>query len=140
VHHVGLPEELHRLAGESDFVVNAAPLTPATTGMFDAKFFGAIKPGAFFVNVGRGQSVVQADLIEALQSGRVAGAGLDVTDPEPLPADSPLWSMQNVILTPHVSAHSDLGSAALFAVARETLRRYVAGQKMLSVVDVARGY
>ncbi len=90
--------------------------------------------------MGRGQSVVQSELVAALKSGRLAGAGLDVTDPEPLPVDSPLWQMQNVILTPHVSAQSDLGDAARFAIGIENLRRYVAGEKMLSVVDVARGY
>ena len=129
-----------KLAAEADFVVNTAPLTPATTGMFDAKFFAAVKPGAFFVNVGRGGSVVQPELVAALKSGRLAGAGLDVTDPEPLPADSPLWQMQNVIITPHVSADSDLGDEARFAIGIENLRRYVAGEKMLSVVDVAKGY
>ena len=140
VSYVGLPDELHRLASEADFIVNTAPLTPATTGLFDAKFFDAAKPGAFFVNVGRGRSVVQPDLIAALRSGRLAGAGLDVTDPEPLPADSPLWKMQNVILTPHISAGSDLGDELRFAIGVENLRRYAAGEKMLSVVDVAKGY
>ena len=140
VSYVGLPDELRKLATEADFVVNTVPLTPATTGLFDAGFFAAMKPGAFFVNVGRGKSVVQADLIAALRSGRLGGAGLDVTDPEPLPADSPLWQMQNVILTPHVSAESDHGNEARFVIARENLRRYVAGDKLLSVVDVARGY
>jgi phosphoglycerate dehydrogenase-like enzyme len=140
VSYVGLPDELGKLATEADFVVNTAPLTPATTGMFDAKFFAAVKPGAFFVNVGRGGSVVQTELVAALQSGRLGGAGLDVTDPEPLPADSPLWKMQNVILTPHVSAQSDLGDEVRFAIGVENLRRYVAGERMLSVVDVAKGY
>jgi len=140
VSYVGLPDELTKLAAEADFVVNTAPLTPATTRMFDAKFFAAVKPGAFFVNVGRGQSVVQDELIGALRSGRLGGAGLDVTDPEPLPSDSPLWQMQNVILTPHVSAQSDVDDSLRMAVAVENLRRYVAGEKMLSVVDVARGY
>ncbi len=140
VSYVGLPAELRRLAGEADFVVNTTPLTPATTGMFDAKFFAACKPGAYFFNVGRGRSVVQADLVAALESGRLAGAGLDVTDPEPLPADHPLWKMRNVILTPHVSASSDLGHSVRFAIVEENLRRYLAGEKMLSVVDVARGY
>jgi phosphoglycerate dehydrogenase-like enzyme len=140
VSYVGLPDELLKLAAEADFVVNTAPLTPATTGMFDAKFFAAVKPGAFFVNVGRGGSVVQKELVAALESGRLGGAGLDVTDPEPLPADSPLWKMQNVILTPHVSAQSDLGDEVRFAIGVENLRRYVAGEKMLSVVDVAKGY
>lgn len=140
VSYVGLPDELGKLAAEADFVVNTTPLTPATTGMFDAKFFAAVKPGAYFVNVGRGQSVVQSELIAALKSGRLGGAGLDVTDPEPLPADSPLWKMPNVIITPHVSAQSDVDDDARFAIVAENLRRYVAGEKMLSVVDVAKGY
>ena len=140
VSYVGLPEELAKLAAEADFVVNTVPLTPATTGMFDAKFFAAVKPGAFFVNVGRGRSVVQTELVAALKSGRLGGAGLDVTDPEPLPADSPLWQMQNVILTPHVSANSDVDDGVRFAIAAENLRRYVAGDKLLSVVDLAKGY
>jgi phosphoglycerate dehydrogenase-like enzyme len=140
VSYVGLPDELARLAAEADFVVNTTPLTAATTGMFDAKFFAAVKPGAFFVNVGRGKSVVQTELVAALKSGRLGGAGLDVTDPEPLPADSPLWQMQNVILTPHVSANSDIDDGVRFAIAAENLRRYVAGDKILSVVDVAKGY
>jgi phosphoglycerate dehydrogenase-like enzyme len=140
VSYVGLPDELHKLAAEADFVVNTTPITPATTGLFDAKFFAAVKPGAFFVNVGRGKSVVQTELVAALRSGRLGGAGLDVTDPEPLPVDSPLWQMQNVILTPHVSAQSDVDDSVRFAIAVENLRRYVAGEKMLSVVDVAKGY
>ncbi len=140
VSYVGRPDELRKLAGEADFIVNTTPLTPATTGIFDAAFFAAVKPGAFFFNVGRGRSVVQGDLVAALKSGRLAGAGLDVTDPEPLPADSPLWQMRNVIITPHVSADSDLGDSVRFAVVRENLRRYVAGERMLSVVDVGRGY
>jgi phosphoglycerate dehydrogenase-like enzyme len=140
VSYVGLPDELRKLAGEADFIVNTTPLTPATTGVFDAGFFAAAKQGAYFVNVGRGKSVVQADLVDALKSGRIAGAGLDVTDPEPLPADHPLWKFPNVIITPHVSADSDVDLQVRFAILRENLRRYVAGDKVLSVVDVAKGY
>ena len=140
VSYVGLPSELGKLAGEADFIVNTVPLTPATTGMFDAGFFAAAKQGAFFINVGRGKSVVQEDLVAALKSGRIAGAGLDVTDPEPLPADHPLWRFPNVIITPHMSAESDVDEQVRFAIVRENLRRYVAGEKMLSVVDVAKGY
>ena len=140
VSYVGLPSELSKLAGEADFIVNTVPLTPATTGMFDAGFFAAAKHGAFFINVGRGKSVVQEDLVAALKSGRIAGAGLDVTDPEPLPADHPLWKLPNVIITPHMSAESDVDERVRFAIVRENLRRYVAGEKMLSVVDVAKGY
>jgi phosphoglycerate dehydrogenase-like enzyme len=140
VARVGLPGELLGFAREADFVVNTAPLTDATRGMFDAAFFGAMRRGAHFINVGRGQSVVTGDLVAALRSGQVGGAGLDVTDPEPLPPDHPLWQVPNVIITPHVSTRSDLGAQARWAVARENLRRYVAGERMLSVVDVERGY
>ena len=140
VSYVGLPDELHKLAAEADFIVNTTPLTAATTGLFDAAFFAAAKPGAYFINVGRGGSVVEADLVAALKGGRLAGAGLDVTDPEPLPATSPLWKMQNVIITPHVSSRSDLGFDTRLAIVRENLRRYVAGERMLSVVDLGKGY
>jgi phosphoglycerate dehydrogenase-like enzyme len=140
VSYVGLPDELHQLAAKADFIVNTTPLTPETTGLFDARFFAAAKPGAYFFNVGRGGSVVQSDLVAALESGRLAGAGLDVTEPEPLPATSPLWKMQNVIITPHVSSRSDLGLDARVTVVRENLRRYVAGERMLSEVDVDKGY
>ncbi len=80
-------------------VVNALPLTPKTTGIFDKAFFDAVKPGAIFLSVGRGKSTVTDDLIAALESGKLYGAGLDVTDPEPLPEDSPLWLMDRVIIT-----------------------------------------
>ena len=140
VSYVGLPDELLKLAADADFIVNTTPLTPQTTGIFNPAFFAAAKPGAYFINVGRGGSVVQADLVAALESGRIAGAGLDVTDPEPLPSGSPLWKMQNVIITPHVSSDSDLGLAARVAVIRENLRRYVAGERMLSEVDLGKGY
>jgi len=140
VDEVGGPEALLRLAAAADVVVNALPLTPATTGLFDARFFTAMKPGGIFINVGRGRSVVTADLVAALQERRLAGAGLDVTDPEPLPADHPLWQLSNVIITPHVAASSDKVSGRLLAVAQENLRRYVAGERLLSVVDTGRGY
>lgn len=140
VSYVGLPAELRRLAAEADYVVNTTPLTAATTNLFDSRFFDSCRRGAYFFNVGRGASVVQADLVAALKSGQIAGAGLDVTEPEPLPPGDPLWKLPNVILTPHVSASSDLGQSVRFAILKENLRRYVAGGKMLSVVDVAKGY
>ena len=137
---VAKPEELLTLAAQADAVVNAAPLTPRTTGLFDAKFFAAMKPNAYFINVGRGGSVVTADLVEALQSKRIAGAGLDVVDPEPLPPDHPLWQLGNVIITPHVAGNSDKVFGRVLVIVQENLRRYVAGEKMLSVVDAERGY
>jgi phosphoglycerate dehydrogenase-like enzyme len=140
VSYVGLPDELLKLAKDADFVVNCAPLTPQTTGIFNREFFATLKPGAYFISVGRGRSTVTADLIAALNGGKLASAGLDVVDPEPLPADSPLWRLPNLIITPHVSADTPLADEQRIAVLRENLRRYVAGEPMLSVVDVERGY
>jgi phosphoglycerate dehydrogenase-like enzyme len=140
VSYVGLPSELLTLAKTADVIVNAAPLTSETTGIFNAKFFAVLKPTAFFINVARGGSVVTADLVTALNERRIAGAGLDVVDPEPLPPDHPLWRAANVIITPHVSSRSDLPGEQRWVLARENLRRYVAGEKMLSVVDLKREY
>jgi phosphoglycerate dehydrogenase-like enzyme len=140
VSYVGLPDELLKLASEADFVVNTAPLTAQTTGIFDAAFFAKMKPSAYFINVARGRSVVTSALVDALNSKKIAGAGLDVTDPEPLPPDHPLWKAPNVIITPHVANDSDLGYEAQVKVVQENLRRYLAGEKMLSVVDVSKGY
>lgn len=140
VSEVGLPENLPRLLGEADVVVNALPLTDATTGLFDKKRFGQMKPGALFVNVGRGGTVVTADLKAALDSGQLGGAGLDVTSPEPLPAKHALWSAPNLIITPHVSWSSQLDREARWQVVRENLKRYAAGERMLSVVDPEKGY
>jgi phosphoglycerate dehydrogenase-like enzyme len=140
VSYVGLPDELLKLAKDADFVVNCTPLTPQTTGIFNRQFFDTLKPGAYFISVGRGGSTVTADLIAALESGRLAGAGLDVVDPEPLPAESALWHLPNVIITPHVSANTPVSVEQRNFVLVENLRRYAAGEPMLSVVDLERGY
>jgi len=140
VSYVGLADEMLTLAKTADVIVNAVPLTPQTKGMYDAKFFAVLKPTAYFINVARGGSVVTADLVNALNEHRIAGAGLDVVDPEPLPADSPLWHAPHVIITPHISSRSDLPSEARWTLAVENLRRYTNGEKMLSVVDLTKGY
>jgi phosphoglycerate dehydrogenase-like enzyme len=140
VEYVGLSHELAELARQADVVVNATPLTPATTGLFDRKFFSEMKPGTYFINVGRGKSVVTGDLIEALNSGHLGGAALDVQDPEPLPPGHPLWSAKNIIITPHISAGSDAQMERYWLVVRENLRRYTSGERMLNVVDIKRGY
>jgi phosphoglycerate dehydrogenase-like enzyme len=140
VSYVGLPDELPKLAKDADFIVNCAPLTPETTGIFNREFFAGLKTGAYFISVGRGRSTITADLIDALRSGRLAGAGLDVVDPEPLPADSPLWHAPNVIITPHVSADTQVSAGQRNLVLIENLRRYSAGEPMISVVDIDRGY
>jgi phosphoglycerate dehydrogenase-like enzyme len=140
VSYVGLPDEMLTLAKSADVVVNSVPLTPQTTGIYAAKFFAALKPSAYFINVARGASVVTADLVAALNEHRLAGAGLDVVDPEPLPADSPLWRAPHVLITPHISSRSDLPGEARWTLAVENLRRYANGEKMLSVVDLTKGY
>ncbi len=136
----GLAADLPTFMARADVIVNALPLTPETKGVFDRKIFDLAKRGALFINVGRGGTVVTADLVAALRDGRIGGAGLDVTDPEPLPADHPLWRVPNVIITPHVAAVTDLGEEPRWLIARENLRRYAAGGKLLSEVDVKRGY
>jgi len=140
VGYVGTPDELLKLAASADVVVNTAPLTAQTRGVFDAKFFSVMKPTAYFVNVARGGSAVTSDLVAALNDGRIAGAGLDVVDPEPLPPDHPLWRAKNVIITPHISSFSDIPNDARWVLVNENVRRYVAGEKMLSVVDLQREY
>jgi phosphoglycerate dehydrogenase-like enzyme len=140
VSYIGSPDELATLVKQADVVVNSTPLTDQTRGLFNARLFAQMKTSAYFINVGRGGSVVTEDLTEALNKGIIAGAGLDVTDPEPLPPEHPLWHAPNTIITPHISAHTDAGSIATLLVARENLRRYTGGEKMLSVVDTARGY
>ena len=140
VEYVGLSDETVALAAQADVVVNTVPLTDRTRGMFDAAFFEAMKPTAFYVSVGRGATTVTDDLLAALNDGQLAGAGLDVTDPEPLPEGHPLWTAPRVIITPHVGGRSDRGRERLYLLVRENLRRYVAGEPMLSVVDIERGY
>lgn len=139
VDYVGLPSELLHLASDADVIINALPLTEATRGMLDHDFFAATKRGAFFINVGRGATVDTAALTAALLSGHLGGAGLDVTDPEPLPAEHPLWQIENVIITPHVASRG--GERERHRVLlQENLRRYAAGERLLNVVDPERGY
>ena len=140
VEYVGLSHELHELAGQADVIVNALPLTDATRGIFDEEFFNAAKRGTYFISIGRGESTVTDDLMAALKDGRVSAAGLDVTDPEPLPADHGLWSLQNVIITPHVAAETDQGRWRRWMITVENIKRYVNGDRMLNVVDIERGY
>jgi phosphoglycerate dehydrogenase-like enzyme/glyoxylase-like metal-dependent hydrolase (beta-lactamase superfamily II) len=140
IEKVGGAGELATFAAEADLVVNCMPLTAETTRVFDAKVFGAMKRGALFVNIGRGKSVVTGDLVAALKEGRLGGAALDVTDPEPLPGGHELWSLDNVIISPHVSANTDRSDERMLMVFRENLRRFVAGEAMLNVVDPQAGY
>jgi phosphoglycerate dehydrogenase-like enzyme len=143
VEYVGLANELPELIGRADVVVMTAPLTKETTDLFDRAMFARMRKGALFINVARGGSVVQEDLIEALKSGQVGAAGLDVTDPEPLPKNDPLYTTPNVLITPHVGSAAS-GSPGTqeetWRVVAENLRRYAAGEKVYNLVDVNRGY
>ena len=133
-------DRLDEMLGQVDIVMLALPLNETTRGMVNAEVFAKMKPGSLLVNMARGPLVDHAALLDALESGHIAGALLDVTDPEPLPPDHPLWQIPNVIITPHVAGGSDRTFERLFLVVRENLRRYVNGEPMLSVVDVGRGY
>jgi phosphoglycerate dehydrogenase-like enzyme len=139
VEYVGLADELLTLAARADVVINAVPLTPQTTDLFDRKFFDTVKRGAIFINVARGASVVTDELVAALQDGRIAAAGLDVTEPEPLPSGHQLWQMDNVIITPHIAGQGNERDHYPI-VFEENLRRFIAGDALLNVVDPEKGY
>ena len=140
VEYVGQPDELLTLAKTADVIVSAVPLTTQTTGMYDAKFFAALKPTAYFINIARGGSVVTDALMAALNEGRLAGAGLDVVDPEPLPPDHPLWKSPRILFTPHIASASDQPNQARWVLAVENIRRYVAGEPLLNQVDPEREF
>lgn len=133
-------EQLHELLSRSDYVVLAIPLTRATEKMIGEAELRAMRPNAYLVNIARGRIIDEAVLIRALKEGWIAGAGLDVTEEEPLPADSPLYSMPNVILTPHIAGASDNYDKRLTALFAENLRRYRAGEPLLNQYDPERGY
>lgn len=140
VAYCGKPDELHRLLPEADVVVSCAPATPQTVGMLGAAEFDQMKSGAFVINVSRGRIIDTEALTVALQAGKLGGAGLDVTHPEPLPAGHPLRSMPNVMLTPHIAGYSDGRVPRVEALIRENIGRFVRGLPLRNVVDKAAGY
>ena len=133
-------DRLHEMLEQADFVSICCPLTPETEGMMSTAEFRAMKSTAFLINIARGKIVDQPALIEALRTGELAGAGLDVTNPEPLPNDSPLWEMDNVIITPHNAGQSPKAPRRVFELFCENLKRFVAGEPLINVVDKTRGY
>ncbi len=137
---VHVSAELTRHLPEADYVVAVAPLTEQTKGMFDARTFAAMKPGARFVNVGRGELVVPSDLVGALRDGPLGGAALDVFDTEPLPSESPLWTMENVLISPHMSGDFVGWRNTLVEVFADNFRRWRAGEPLRNVVDKQLGY
>jgi phosphoglycerate dehydrogenase-like enzyme len=134
------PDSLHEELALADHVVNVLPVTPSTRGMFDARAFAAMKPSAVFVNIGRGDTVDEPALVEALLGGVIAGAALDVFETEPLPAESPLWRMPNVLVSPHRAGDHEGWERDVVALFVDNLRRFVAGEPLRNLVDVELGY
>jgi glyoxylate/hydroxypyruvate reductase A len=131
-------DQLQSFLESCDVLICLLPLTPATKGILDRKLFAALPSGAALINVGRGPHLVDADLVEALDSGRLSRAILDVTDPEPLPAEHPFWTHPRVFLTPHVASMTQPETAA--PILLENLRRHQRDEPLLNVVDRSRGY
>ena len=124
----------------ADLVVLALALTPETEGMFSKEEFSLMEDHAWIVNVARGKHIVTDDLVDALRSGTIGGAGLDVTDPEPLPDNHPLWSMANCIITPHVGNTPEMAKPLLAKRVTENVRRFAVGADLIGLVDVEAGY
>jgi len=140
VERVYPPAQLREVLERAHYVVNALPLTAATDGVLGAAELAVMRRDAILINIGRGGTVRTDDLVAALREGRIGGAGLDVTDPEPLPADHPLWTLDNVIVTPHYSGGRPDYVERVTAIFLENLRRYRAGEPLTNVVDLAAGY
>ncbi|MFG2134208.1 D-2-hydroxyacid dehydrogenase [Streptomyces sp. NPDC048751] len=134
------PDDLERLMARADWVIAAAPLTDDTYGMFDARRFGVMQPSACFVNVGRGQLVVEDALADALAKRWIAGAALDVFAAEPLTPDSPLWRVPGLLVSPHMSGDTIGWRDELAAQFVELYERWAAGKPLTNVVDKKRGY
>ncbi len=135
------PSELHQMLSESDYVVVAVPLTEETKGMIAEAELRAMKSTACLINIARGKIVDQPALIKALKEGRIAGAGLDVFEYEPLPTDSELWGLPNVYLSSHAAGATDRRSERILNLFCDNLRRYLAGEQLLNVIDIKKkGY
>jgi phosphoglycerate dehydrogenase-like enzyme len=134
------PGEFHAALARADFVLDSLPLTSDTRHRFDAAAFASMRASARFLNVGRGATVDEPALIDALRSARIAGAALDVFEHEPLPVDSPLWSMRNVLISPHICGDFEGWELAVVDVFVDNLARYAAGEPLRNTVDKVRGH
>lgn len=135
-----LPGELHAMLGEADVVVLIVPHTPATEKLIDAPALAAMKDGAYLINIARGAVVDEPALLEALRAGKLGGAALDVFATEPLPTGSPLWDMENVLISPHSASTSDRENERITRLFCDNLRRYLDGRPLLNVLDTERLY
>ena len=134
------PESLNEVLPKGDFVIVTVPETPQTQGMFSKDQFRLMKPGAFFINIGRGATVILDDLVDALQQGQLAGAGLDVFQTEPLPSDHPLWAMPGVLITPHVAGTGPYLEERRTELFLDNCIRFNEGKPLRNVVDKARWF
>jgi phosphoglycerate dehydrogenase-like enzyme len=134
------PAEIASVLPQADYVLLCTPVTPATTGLINVARLSKMKPDAYLINVGRGPLVDEAALIQALQERRIAGAALDVFNEEPLPADSPFWSLDNLLITPHTAAVTERLWERHYKLIVENLNRFLAGQPLLNQVDKKLGY
>jgi phosphoglycerate dehydrogenase-like enzyme len=137
---LGTAKDLDDLLPKADVVVLAVPLTDETRHIINRRTLGMLKDGAWLVNIARGAVVDTDALVEALDSGKVGAAFLDVTDPEPLPEGHPLWGRDNVLITPHVAGRAELSADRRWALMQENMRRFSAGEPLLNVVDKEAGY
>jgi phosphoglycerate dehydrogenase-like enzyme len=135
-----LRQELRQMLGASDFVLLSLPLTPETRQLIGRAELQAMKPGAYLLNVARGALVDEPALIQALEEGWIAGAGLDVFTQEPLPPESRLWALPNTVITCHDSNHTGTADARIVELFSANLERYLAGQSLSNLVDQAKGY
>jgi phosphoglycerate dehydrogenase-like enzyme len=133
-------DDLHWLLGESDYVALCSALTQNTHKLVGEEELKKMKPSAYLISIGRGGLIDELALITALKTGLIAGAGLDVFAEEPLPTDSPLWDMPNVLITPHTAGSSPRSHERLMDLFCENVRRYLAGEELLNVVDKGEGY
>lgn len=140
VDRVLAPESTLEALADADVVVLALALTPETDGIIDRQALEALPSTAWLVNVARGRHVVTDDLVRALESGQIGGAGLDVTDPEPLPEGHPLWHMDNVIITPHTANTEAMAVPLVSARVRTNIHRLATGAAMIGLVDPSLGY
>ncbi len=131
------PEALDELLPRADFVILTVPHTPATEGFFNRARFQKMKQSAFFINIGRGMTTRLDDLVDALNAGEIAGAALDVFEIEPLPVEHPLWTMPNVLLTPHMAGHGPYLNERRYDIVAENCRRFAAGRELMNGVDKA---
>lgn len=134
------PNEIDQVLPRADYVLLCTPVTPATTGIMNAARLDKMKPDAYLINVARGPLIEEAALLDVLKAHRIAGAALDVFEQEPLPPDSPFWSLDNLLITPHTAAVTDRLWERHYRLIAENLKHFLAGERLLNEVDKKRGY